>query len=206
MVVCASPPPALRECLKPCAYKAVRYRQLNCLVGVDAMVARQVHALVGPPETLRDEIRRLAGAKGVDVVFDPVGGGAFEVALRVAGALARVVVIGFASGTRPTVPANILLVKNVDVLGFYFGRYVWDGIVPRLPWDAEVADAFAHLFRWYEAGLLKPTIDRVFDFDEVVEAHRYLETQPGNGRVVISVPQDIAATRAATASSKIAAA
>lgn len=48
MVVCASQP-SFRECLKPCAYRALRYRQLKCCLGVGAMVARQVHALVGPP-------------------------------------------------------------------------------------------------------------------------------------------------------------
>ena len=48
MVVCASQP-SFRECLKPCAYRAARYRWLKCLLGVGAMVARQVHALVGPP-------------------------------------------------------------------------------------------------------------------------------------------------------------
>jgi NADPH2:quinone reductase len=146
------------------------------------------HALVGPPETLRDEIRRLAGVRGVDVVFDPVGGPAFEVALRVAAPLARLVVIGFASGTRPTVPANILLVKNIDVLGFYFGRYVWDGIVPRLPWDDQVADAFAQLFRWYEAGALQPTASLRFPLESYREAMDAVVHRRGIGKVVLEMP------------------
>jgi NADPH2:quinone reductase len=145
------------------------------------------HALVGPPETLRDEIRRLAGARGVDVVFDPVGGTAFDVGLRVAGPLARLVVIGFASGVRPTVPANILLVKNVDVLGFYFGRYVWDGVVPRLPVDDQVAEAFAHLFRWYESGRLKPTASLRFPLEQYREAMDAVVNRRGLGKVVLEM-------------------
>ena len=50
-----------------------------------------------------------------------------------------------------------------------------------------------------EAGLLRPTIDRVFDFDQAVEAHRYMETQPANGRIVIAVPDAIARAKDAAA-------
>jgi NADPH2:quinone reductase len=146
------------------------------------------HALVGPAEGLRDEIKRLAGGHGVDVVFDPVGGAAFEVAMRVAAPLARLVVIGFASGTRPTVPANILLVKNIDVIGFYFGRYIWDGVVPRVPWDDQVADAFVQLFRWYETGLLKPTASLRFPLQQYREAMASVVGRRGIGKVVLEMP------------------
>jgi NADPH2:quinone reductase len=171
--------------------KALGAQVIACVGSAEkAAVAREHgadHALVGPPESLRDEIRRLAGAKGVDVVFDPVGGTAFEVALRVAAPLGRLVVIGFASGTRPTVPANILLVKNVDVIGFYFGRYVWDGVVPRLPWDEQVADAFAHLFRWYEAGQLRPMASLRFPLERYREAMDAVVQRRGMGKVVLEM-------------------
>lgn len=145
------------------------------------------HALVGPPEGLRDEIRQIVGIRGVDVAFDPVGGAAFETALRVAAPLGRLVVIGFASGTRPMVPANILLVKNVDVIGFYFGRYVWDGVVPRLPWDDQVAEAFAQLFRWYEAGHLQPTASLRFPLARYREAMASVVARQGVGKVVLEI-------------------
>jgi NADPH2:quinone reductase len=146
------------------------------------------HVLVGPPETLRDEIRRIAGARGVDVVFDPVGGAAFEVAMRVAAPMARLIVIGFASGQRPSLPANILLVKNIDVIGFYFGRYIWDGIVPRVPWDDQVADAFVRLFRWYEEGRLKPTASLRFPLAGYREAMDAVVQRRGIGKVVLEMP------------------
>ena len=100
---------------------------------------------------LIDDVSIRCGAQPAAQAF-ALAGAAFEVGMRVAAAHARLVVIGFASGTRPMVPANILLVKNIDVIGFYFGRYIWDGVVPRLPWDRQVADAFVSLFGWYEAG------------------------------------------------------
>ena len=146
------------------------------------------HVLVGAPDTLREEIKDITKARGVDVVFDPVGGAAFDVAMRVAGPLARLIVIGFASGQRPMVPANILLVKNIDVIGFYFGRYIWDGVVPRLDWDRQVADAFAELFRWHEVGLLKPTASLRFPLAQYREAMDSVVQRKGIGKVVLEMP------------------
>ncbi len=151
------------------------------------------HVLVGPPEALRDDIRRITGARGVDVVFDPVGGAAFEVAMRLAGPMARLIVIGFASGQRQSVPANILLVKNIDVIGFYFGRYIWDGIVPRVPWDDQVADALSQLFLWYEQGLLKPTASLRFPLARYREAMDGVIQRKGIGKVVLEMPVSQAA-------------
>src|SRR5690606_2381910 len=98
--------------------------------------------------------------------FDPVGGAAFDAALRLAGPLGRILVIGFASGAWPMIPANILLVKNVDVLGFYFGRYIWEGVLPRIPWDDQVKAAFDQLFAWYELGLLRPLASERFSLKD----------------------------------------
>jgi NADPH2:quinone reductase len=145
------------------------------------------HVLVGAPETLREPIKEITKGRGVDVVFDPVGGTAFDVAIRVAAPLCRLFVIGFASGQRPVAPANILLVKNIDVIGFYFGRYIWDGIVPRLDWDREVADAFVQLFRWYEAGLLKPTASLRFPLAQYREAMESVVQRRGIGKVVLEM-------------------
>ena len=108
--------------------------------------------------------------------------------MRVAAPLARLVVIGFASGARPMVPANIVLVKNIDVIGFYFGRYIWDGVVPRLPWDDQVAEAFARLFAWFEEGLLKPTATLRFPLERYREAMASVVARRGIGKVVLEIP------------------
>ncbi len=72
-------------------------------------------------ESLRDRVRELTGGKGADVVYDPVGGDAFDQALRAVNWEARMLVIGFASGRIQAVPANLILVKNISVIGVVWG-------------------------------------------------------------------------------------
>ena len=70
----------------------------------------------------------LTDGRGADVIYDPVGGSAFDVSLRCVAPEGRLIPMGFASGTIPQIPANILLVKNVTVIGFYYGYYNgWGG-------------------------------------------------------------------------------
>src|SRR5205814_1870752 len=72
-------------------------------------------------ENIRDRVRALTDGKGVDVVFDPVGGDAFDQALRAVNWQARMLVIGFAGGRIQAVPANLILVKNISVIGVVWG-------------------------------------------------------------------------------------
>lgn len=74
-------------------------------------------------DDVRERVKALTQGRGADVVYDPVGGDMFEASLRAVAWNARLVVIGFAAGKVQQIPANILLVKNVDVLGFYWGSY-----------------------------------------------------------------------------------
>ena len=90
-------------------------------------------------------MRDLTGGRGADVVFDPVGGAMFEASLRSIAWEGRIVVVGFASGTVPQIPANILLVKNAAVLGFYWGSY-------RKHDPERLRAGFADLFRWHRGG------------------------------------------------------
>jgi NADPH2:quinone reductase len=78
------------------------------------------HVIEADAETLRDAVKALGGA---DVVYDPVGGDLWKAALRAANFEARLLPIGFASGEVPQIPANILLVKNLTVIGLYWGAY-----------------------------------------------------------------------------------
>ena len=72
-------------------------------------------------ESIRDRVRELTDGKGADVVYDPVGGDAFEQALRAVNWEARMLIIGFASGRVQAVPANLILVKNISVIGVVWG-------------------------------------------------------------------------------------
>src|SRR5207302_6823406 len=74
-------------------------------------------------EDIRERVKAITGGRGVDVIYDPVGGDAFDAGLRSIAWGGRIIIIGFASGRIPQVPANILLVKNIDLIGLYWGSY-----------------------------------------------------------------------------------
>lgn len=115
---------------------------------------------------------------GIDVVYDPVGGDAFKAALSVCNREARVLVIGFASGDIPQIPANILLVKNITVMGFYWGGY--------LAFDPDrLTDSLATLMGWYADGRLKPHISDVLPLARAQEGLDLIAKRKSTGKIVI---------------------
>jgi NADPH2:quinone reductase len=81
------------------------------------------HLVDSRDEDVRGRVKELTGGRGVDVVFDPVGGALFDASLRCTAPDGRILLIGFASGHVPQIPANHLLVKNITTIGFWFGAY-----------------------------------------------------------------------------------
>ncbi len=133
-------------------------------------------------EDLRQRLKALTDGRGVDVVFDPVGGPVFEASLRGLAWGGRLVVIGFAGGGEvPQAPANLLLVKNIGVLGFYWGSY--RSHAPDL-----LREQFAELFAWHEAGKLRPLVSEVVPLAEAARALNLLKSRQATGKVVVSVP------------------
>jgi NADPH2:quinone reductase len=126
---------------------------------------------------IRAEVRALGGA---DVVYDPVGGAQFDAALRAARPGARLLPLGFASGEVPQIPANILLVKNLTVIGLYWGAYA--AMAPQA-----LADSFATLFAWYEAGRLRPHVSHVLALEEANAGLDLLRDRKATGKVVVRV-------------------
>ncbi len=86
------------------------------------------HVLPADAASLPQAVKALCARGGVDVVFDPVGGDLFDASLRCAAVHARLLVIGFAAGRIPQVPTNLVLVKNLSVLGFNYGQYIGWGL------------------------------------------------------------------------------
>ena len=129
---------------------------------------------------LKAQIKALAAQiGGIDVVYDPVGGDAFKAALSACNKEARVIVIGFASGDIPQIPANILLVKNIDVIGFYWGGY--------LTFHPEaLTESLAELMEMYAAGRLKPHISDVLPLDRAQEGLDLISSRASTGKVVIT--------------------
>lgn len=129
-------------------------------------------------QDVRPAILDLTKDKGADVIFDPVGGAAFTTALKVAAFESRIVIIGFAGGQPPQIPANHLLVKNVDVLGFFWGAYK-ERDLPALK------ASLKELFQWWEAGRLRPHIGRTFPLAQAPDALQCLLDRQIAGKIVL---------------------
>lgn len=131
-------------------------------------------------ENLRDRVLELTNKKGVDVVFDPVGGSSFEQSVRCIGWEGRILVVGFASGEIPKVAANMILVKNFSVIGVVFGEHSW-----RYP-DQSRARLGTLLAAW-EKGVLKPRVWASFPMTEVKSALAEISGRRVIGKVVLSI-------------------
>jgi NADPH2:quinone reductase len=132
--------------------------------------------LIDDSEDLRERVKALGGS---DVVYDAVGGDAWKAAFRSCKPEARLLPIGFASGDVPQIPANHLLVKNLDVIGFYIGGY--------MKFRPEVLrDSFTTLIQWYEQGKLKPHVSHVLPLDRAQEGLELLRSRKSTGKVVIT--------------------
>ena len=154
---------------------------IACARGADKLaVAKAVgadHLLDTEQVDLRSAVKALGGA---DVVYDPVGGDLFNAALRGCNPEARLLPLGFASGAVPQIPANILLVKNLTVLGFYWGGYM--RVNPKV-----LTDSFAVLFEWYIQGKLKPHVSHLLPFEQANEGLELLRSRKATGKVVIQI-------------------
>ncbi|MBL9049182.1 MAG: NADPH:quinone oxidoreductase family protein [Tabrizicola sp.] len=117
---------------------------------------------------------------GVDVVYDAVGGPAFDEALRATRPDGRLLAIGFASGQVPQVPANLLLVKNLTVSGFWYGGY--ESFAPDL-----VTASLSKLLQWRAEGLIRPHVSHVLPFEDLPDGLQLLRDRKATGKVVIRV-------------------
>jgi NADPH:quinone reductase len=163
--------------------KAMGARVIACAGGPEKLeIARQHgadHLIDYSREDIRERVKAITGGKGADVVYDPVGGDAFDASLRSIAWGGRIIVIGFASGRIPQAPANILLVKNIDVIGFYWGSY--QARKPEL-----LRDSYSKLLHWFEEGKLKPHVSAQMDLSEVAQAMALLQSRKSTGKVVLT--------------------
>ena len=143
-----------------------------------ARAAGADHLIDSDTADLKAALRALGG---VDVVFDPVGGPAFDAALRATNPEGRLLSIGFASGIVPQIPANLLLVKNLSVMGLYWGGYM--AFRPEI-----LTNSMATLFGWYAEGGLRPHISHVLPFDQLPQGLELLRSRASTGKVVITMP------------------
>lgn len=131
-------------------------------------------------EDVRERLKTLTKGQGVDVIIDPVGGDLFETVFRSIAWNGRMLVIGFASGTIPSLPANLPLLKGAAVIGVFWGSFA-----QRQPQD-NVAN-FQQLFAWFAEGKLKPLVSQTFALEDTAQAINTLAARKAVGKLVIKV-------------------
>jgi len=154
---------------------------IACARGAEKLeVAKKMgadHLIDAGSEDIRDAVKALGGA---DVVYDPVGGDQFKAAFRACRPEARLLPIGFASGDIPQIPANHLLVKNLTVMGLYWGGYM--AFKPQV-----ILNSMRTLFGWHAEGKIKPHISHVLPLEQAGEAYELMRTRKSTGKVVVTV-------------------
>jgi len=129
-------------------------------------------------ENLRDAIKALTDGKGVDVVYDPVGGELAEAAFRSIAWRGRYLVVGFAAGPIPSLPLNLPLLKGASIVGVFWGEFA-----RREP------EAFqrelAQLFAWHAAGMVKPAIDARLPMDQLAQAYLRMGARRVLGKLLL---------------------
>ena len=127
---------------------------------------------------LKAELKALTGRKGVDVLYDCVGGPHAEPALRAMAWEGRYLVLGFASGTIPRLPLNLVLLKGCSIIGVF-----WTSFVERSP-EKHRANT-AKLLDWCKQGRITPHIHGVFPLQETAAALALIEARKVTGKVIV---------------------
>jgi NADPH2:quinone reductase len=129
---------------------------------------------------LRERVKELTQGKGVDVVYDPVGGTYTEPAVRSMAFQGRYLVIGFASGEIPKLALNLLLLKSAALIGVFWGAFAQAA-------PARAAANFAELLQWYAQGRLRPHVCAQFPLERFREALDVVMNRKAQGKVVLVI-------------------
>ncbi len=137
-----------------------------------------IHTINYVEQDLRAEVKNLTNGRFADVIYDPVGGDAFDTAIRCVGWGGRYLVIGFASGRIPELPINRVLLKNSSLVGVFWGAY-------ELNQPEVMQESFETLLTWYAVGKLKPHIDQTFDLENAAEALMVMANRQAKGKLIL---------------------
>ena len=164
--------------------KALGARAIACASSDDKLaVCREHGADAGinyATEDLRERIKVLTEGRGVDVVYDAVGGPYTEPAFRSLTWRGRLLVVGFAAGEIPKLPLNLPLLKGASVVGVFWGDFA------RREPRAFAASA-RQLARWYAEGKLRPHVSQTLPLERAPEAIRLLASRQAKGKIVLTV-------------------
>jgi NADPH2:quinone reductase len=130
--------------------------------------------------SIKDAIKELTGGRGVDVVYDPVGGDYAEPAIRSMAWNGRYLVIGFASGPIPKIPLNLTLLKGCSIVGVFWGRFISEEPAVHLKNIEE-------LWKLFAAGRISPVVTDVFTLDEYLQAYNCMIERRARGKVIMTM-------------------
>ncbi|PPQ39179.1 NADPH2:quinone reductase [Rhodoblastus acidophilus] len=133
-------------------------------------------------EDLKETLKRMTGGRGVDCVYDAIGGEFSEKALRAIAWNGRFLVVGFAAGDIPKIPLNLTLLKGCAIIGVYWGEFV-----KREP-EAHRAN-MAQLFAWAADKTISAHVHAVLPLERIAEALNLLKERKAQGKIVLAVPQ-----------------
>lgn len=157
-------------------------RVIACASSEDKLAVARAHGATMvvdyAAENLREALRTLGEGRGIDVIYDPIGGDYAEPALRSLGWKGRYLVIGFAAGDIPRIPLNLALVKGIDIQGVHWGVFV-----EREP-EAHRANQ-EQLLAWVAEGRLTAKVHGVYPLADYVEALGILKRREAVGKVLL---------------------
>ncbi len=130
-------------------------------------------------DDLRNRLKELTGGKGVDVVYDPVGGALADPALRSMNWNGRYLVVGFAAGKIPELPMNLPLLKGCSVVGVFWGAFA-----DRQPKDN--ARNLAEIIQFIQTGKIKPHIQAVYPLEQAAQALKDMQARKVMGKLLIA--------------------
>jgi NADPH2:quinone reductase len=129
-------------------------------------------------DDLKDGLKKIGGAKGIDIVFDPVGGDFTEAALRSLGWEGRLLVIGFAAGPIPRIPLNLALLKSCDIRGVFWGAF-------NKNFPEQSAGNFRKIIQWAAEGKISSHVHATFPLAQAAEAMKVLSSRQAMGKVIL---------------------
>ena len=129
-------------------------------------------------DNLKEKLKEISGGKGIDVIFDPVGGDTFDTIARTMARKGRLLVIGFASGSIPKLAVNLALVKEFSVVGVFWGAFT------RAEPD-EYKLNMIELFDWYQKGFLKPLIEESHPLSQAAAVLEKILARGAKGKIIL---------------------
>ena len=134
----------------------------------------------------REQVLALTNNLGANIVYDPVGGDVFLESLRCIAPEGKIMPVGFAAGSIQQIPANILLVKNITVVGLNLGYYFgWSPTDMREHFSEQMKESMAELFKWQTAELIRPRVSHCFPIQQFQEAMETVLSRKALGRVAL---------------------